>query len=125
MRFIPMASAFIFALAGAVAVGLRPGYPFGGLLLGATAVAAMAGLGASAIQFVPRRYFVPVAVLGGTALGLLVALLLGAADGLYVGDVRGSVTAVWPAAVVGALLLSRASGMRMPGLRRRRAQTRR
>jgi hypothetical protein len=120
MRFMPMAAAFTIALIGAVAVGLRPGYPFGALVLGATIVAAMTGLAASVLQFLPPRYFLPVSAVAGSALGLLVAPMLGMAQVLGFGDVRAPAALIWPVATVTALVLSRASGMLLPPLRHRR-----
>lgn len=121
MPLIPMIAGFVIALAGAVIFAFRPGFPFGTLVLGATIVAAMTGLAASALQFLPKRYFLAVAVVAGSIMGLLVALMLRWAEELGFGDVRGTTTFVWPVATVAALLLSRASGMRLPSLRRRRA----
>lgn len=120
MRFMAMVSAFVIALVGATAVGLRPGYPFGTLLLGATILAAMTGMAASVLQFLPQRYFFSATIAGGIALGLLVATLLRAARVLDFGDVHGATIVVWPVAAVVALFLGRASGMQMAKLRRRR-----
>lgn len=118
MPLMPMGSAFVIALLGAVAVGLRPGYTFGTLLLGATIAAAMAGLAASAAQFLPGRYFLPTAVIGGSILGLVVAAMLRAARVLDFGDVHDATALIWPVAIVSALMLSRSWGMHLPRLRR-------
>jgi hypothetical protein len=120
MGVLPIVAAFVIALLGAMAVGLRPGYPFDVLLIGATMAAAMTGLAASVLQFLPQRYFLPTAVLAGCVLGLLVAPMLNWAQVLGFGDVRGAAAVVWPVAVVTALLLSRASGLDFPTMRRRR-----
>ena len=120
MRFMPLGVAFLIALVGALALGLRPGYPFATLLIGATIAAAMTGIAASVLQFLPQRGFVPAAILGGAALGLIVTPLLTWADALGVGDARRAVAIVWPVAVVAGLLLSRASGLDFPSPRRRR-----
>lgn len=120
MRFLPIVAAFVIALLGAVAVGLRPGYPFDTLLIGATMAAAMTGLAASVLQFLPQRYFLPTAVIAGCVLGLLIAPMLNWAQVFGFGDVRNAAAVVWPVAVVAALLLSRASGLDFPTMRRRR-----
>jgi len=120
MRFMPLISAFVIALLGAMAVGLRPGYAFGSLLLGATIVSAMTGLAASVLQFLPQRHFLPAAIVAGCILGLMVAPMLGWAEVLGFGRVRGAASVVWPVAAVSGLLLSRASGMDFPAMRRRR-----
>jgi len=125
MRFIPLVAAFVIALVGAVAVGLRPGYPFDSLLIGAAIVSAMTGLAASVLQFLPARRFLPVAVISGAVLGLLVAPMLRWAEVLGFGEVRGAAALVWPVAVVAGLLLSRASGLDFPAMRRRYTQMRR
>ena len=118
---IPLVAGFLLALGGALIVGLRPGYPFTTLLIGATIVAAMAGLAASVLQLLPQRHFILAAVIAGSLLGLVVAPLLSTVEALGAGDVRGAATFVWPAALVAALLLSRAAGLRMPPRRRRPA----
>jgi len=123
MRFMPIVSAFVIALLGAVAVGLRPGYPFGALLMGATIVAAMTGLAASVLQFLPQRHFLPAAIAVGCLSGLLVVPMLNWAQVLGLGHVRNAAAVVWPVAVVVALLLSRASGLDFPTMRRRRPTT--
>lgn len=120
MRLLPILYAFIIALVGAVAVGLRPGYPFGALLLGATIVAAMTGFASAILQFSPQRYFPIVAVVAGCVLGLIVGPMLGWAQVLGFGGVREPVLLIWPLAIVSALLLSRESGMRLPTAHRRR-----
>jgi hypothetical protein len=120
MRFMPLVSAFVIALIGAVAVGLRPGYPFVTLLIGATIVSAMTGLAASVLQFLPQRLFLPTAVVAGSVLGLLVVPMLGWAEVFGFGDVRAAAALVWPVAAVAGLLLSRASGLDFPTTRRRR-----
>ena len=119
MRLIPMTSAFVIALLGAVAVGLKPGYPFGTLVFGATIVAAVTGIAASVLQFLPDRHYALVAVVAGVSLGFLVARMMGIAEALGFGDVRRVSTVVWPTAVVAALLISRAFGMHLPRFRRR------
>lgn len=125
MRVMPMVSAFVIALVGAVAVGLRPGYGFAPLLLGATIASAMTGMAASALQFLPQRYFLPAAILGGSLTGLVVGALLQAAQVLDTGPVRGMTLGVWPATVVAALVVSRVSGMKLPRLRRGRGEPQR
>jgi hypothetical protein len=121
MRFMPIVSAFVIALLGAVAVGLRPGYPFDMLIIGAAIVAAMTGIAASVLQFLPQRHFLPAAIAAGVILGLLVAPMLNWAQVLGFGDVRGTASIVWPVAAVAGLLLSRASGLDFPTMRRRGA----
>jgi hypothetical protein len=121
MSFMPMVSAFCLALIGAVAVGLRPGYSFGMLMLGATISAAMAGLAASVAQFLPRRYYFVAIVIGGCVMGLVVGGMLRAARVLEFGAVRDATALIWPVAIVTALVLSRNWGMHLPRLRRRRA----
>ena len=118
MPFIPIASAFVIAIVGALAVGFRSGYPFGALLLGATTVAAMTGLASSVLQFVPPRHYLIAAAVAGTLLGLLVGPLLAAAETIGFGDVRGITALIWPVAVVAGLVLSRLSGMQLPTPRR-------
>jgi hypothetical protein len=120
MRFMPIVFSFLIALVGAAAVGLRPGYPFATLLMGATIVAAMTGLAASVLQFLPQRLFLPTAIAAGCVLGLLVAPMLNWAEVLGFGDARGAASVVWPLAAVVGLLLSRASGLDFPTMRRRR-----
>jgi len=120
MPLVPIVYAFVIALIGAVAVGLRPGYPFGALLLGATIVSAMTGLAASVLQFLAPRYFLVGAIVLGTTLGLLVGFMMRSADVLNFGDVRTAANLVWPVAVVAGLVLSRMSGMRLPSAWRRR-----
>lgn len=120
MRFMPIASTFVIALLGAVAVGFRPGYPFDTLLLGAVLVSAMTGIAASVLQFLPQRLFLPAAIAAGCVLGLLVAPMLNWAQVLGWGDVRGAASLVWPVAAVSGLLLSRAAGLDVPTMRRRR-----
>jgi hypothetical protein len=120
MRFMPIASTFVIALLGAVAVGFRPGYPFDTLLLGAVLVSAMTGIAASVLQFLPQRLFLPAAIAAGCVLGLLVAPMLNWAQVLGWGDVRGAASLVWPVAAVSGLLLSRAAGLDFPTMRRRR-----
>jgi hypothetical protein len=120
MPLVPILSAFVIALLGAMAIGLRPGYSFGTLLLGATIVSAMTGLAASVLQFLPSRYFLPGAIVLGGGLGLMVGAMLGWAHALDFGAVRSTVDLVWPVAAVTGLLISRASGMQLPALRRRR-----
>jgi hypothetical protein len=117
MRFMPIAAAFVIALVGGMAVGLRPGYSFGSLVMAATIVAAMTGLAASVLQFLPNRRFDLVAVIVGCVLGLLVPPMLAWAQVLGVGPVRGAASVVWPVAVVTALLISHGAGMQMPRLR--------
>jgi|SRR5690606_2656927 len=120
MHLMPIVYAFIIALVGGVAVGMRPGYPFESILLGATIAAAMTGLAATMVQFVPQRYFVLAASVGGALLGLVAGQMLGWARVLDFGPVRGPFLIVLPVAIVAGLLLSRATGMRLPSLRRRR-----
>jgi hypothetical protein len=121
MRFLPIAATFVIALLGAAAVGFRPGYAFSTLLLGAVIVAAMAGIAASVLQFLPQRLFLPSAIVAGSVLGLLVAPMLNWTQVLGWGDVRGAASIVWPVAAVAGLLLSRAAGLDFPTMRRRRA----
>lgn len=122
MRFMPIVSAFAIALIGAVAVGLRPGYPFSSLLIGAAIVAAMTGLAASVLQFLPQRHFMPTAIIAGVILGLMVGPMMNWAQVLGFGDVRSPASVVWPVAVVTGLLWSRASGLDFPTMRRRRSE---
>lgn len=118
MRFIPIISAFVVALIGGIAVGLRPGYPFGSILIGAAIVAAMTGLASSVLQFVSNRFYLLAATIVGVALGLLVPPMLGMAEVIGFGDVRGAASVVWPVAVVVGLVLSHEAGMQLPRLRR-------
>ncbi len=122
MRFMPIAAAFVIALIGSVAVGLRPGYSFGSLLMAATIVAAMTGLAASVLQFLPQRSFMPAATLSGVILGLMVGPMMNWAQVLGFGDVRGPASVVWPVAVVTGLLWSRTAGLDFPTMRRRRSE---
>ena len=119
MSLIPIATAFVVALVGATAIGLRPGYSFGTLLTGATMVAAVTGIVATVLEFLARHHFVPAAIVVGTIAGLLVAPLLGITQTLGIGDTRDPVIVVWPIATVAGLLFSRAAGMQLPALRRR------
>jgi hypothetical protein len=114
MRVMPIVSAFVIALIGAMAVGLRPGFPFSALLLGATLVAALTGVAASVLQFASERYFSAAAILTGAALGMLVPTLMDLAQSIGFGDLRGGSAVVWPVAAVVGLLFSRSSGMRLP-----------
>ena len=120
MPVLPIVSAFVLALIGAVAVGLRPGYSFEALLIGATLTAAMVGVAASVLQFVPQRTFLLFAIITGCALGLMVDPTLHAARGLGFGDVRQATSLICPVAAVAALIVSRSAGLALPTLRRRR-----
>jgi len=119
MPFLPIAAAFTVGLIGAVAVGYRSGYSFGSLVMGATLVAAMTGLAASVLQFLPQRGFVPAAVVAGVVLGLLATAAMQWAEVVGFGTLREPVAIVWPVAIVTGLLLSRASGMDAPKMRNR------
>jgi hypothetical protein len=116
---LPMGAAFFIGLVGAVAVGYRTGYSLGSLLMGATLVAAMAGLAGSVLQFLPQRAFLPAAVIAGVILGLLVPPALHWLEVMGFGTVRDPVAIVWPVAIVTALIWSRASGMNVPTMRKR------
>ncbi len=68
MRHQPMAIAFVIAIFGAAAIGIRPGSgsdDWGPILVGATLAAAMTGIVASIMQFLPQRLFVASAAVGG------------------------------------------------------------
>jgi hypothetical protein len=122
MRFMPILSAFVIALIGGIAVGLRPGYSFGTLFVGATLVAAMTGLAASVLQFLPQRYFMPVAIVAGVILGWMVSPMLNWAQVMGFGDVRGPASLIWPIAIVTGLLWSRSAGLDFPTMRRSRTE---
>ncbi|MCC7008804.1 MAG: hypothetical protein IT184_08315 [Acidobacteria bacterium] len=125
MRFLqPLALAFVLAVAGALATGMRPGWPFSTLLIGATLAAAMTGLVASVLQFLPERLYLPFAILAGAVVALFVSASLQAIEVMGFGSVRDTTVYVWPVAAIVTLLVSRASGMRLPSLRRRRSLSR-
>ena len=119
MNFLPILAAFAIALIGGIAVGLRPGYSFQALLIGATLVAAMTGLAGSVLQFLPRRGFMPTAIIAGVILGVIVTPMLDWAQVLGFGRVREPVAIIWPVAIVTGLIWSRSSGMDAPTMRRR------
>lgn len=119
MLLMPVSSAFLIALVGGLAVGLRSGYPFLPILVGATLVAAMTALASSVLQFLPQRFYMAGAVLTGVAVGMVVWPMLEFAEVMGLGPVRGPLLGVWPVAAVSSLLLSRSWGMRMPHVRHR------
>ena len=120
MRHQPMALAFVIALLGAAAVEIRPGSggeDWAAILLGATLAAAMTGLVASIMQFLPQRLFAPSAAVAGMAVALGVSALLYAAETIWLGPIAPSTVFVWAAAAIVALLVTRASGVRLPPVR--------
>ena len=124
MPLMPMISAFVIALAGSLIFGLRPGFPFGALLLGSTVAAAMTGVTASVLQFLPQKYFIPAAIAAAVLLGGLVTAMLTVTESLGFGGVRRGMLLVWALSIGVGLLWSRAAGMRLPPLRRRRPAAR-
>ena len=117
MRHQPMTIAFLVASLGAAAVGVRPGasWPdFAPLLVGATLVAAMSGLIASIMQFLPYRLFAPFTLVAGAVVALAVLVLLRAAEYMGLGRAPASTFFVWALAVMVALVVSREFGVRMP-----------
>jgi hypothetical protein len=116
-----MAIAFVVAAIGAAAIGLRPGANWSNmapLLTGATLAAAMTGLVASIMQFLPNRLFSPFTLVAGAVVAIAVFVLLRAGE--YMGLERAPVSTAfaWALAAVVALIVSRESGMRLPALRR-------
>jgi hypothetical protein len=120
MRHQPMAIAFVIAMIGAAAVGIRPGSSaadWGPLLLGAALAGAMTGIVATIMQFLPQRLFLPSAVVAGMIVAFGVSALLYAAGAIWLAPVPTATVYVWAGAAIAALLVSRASGLRLPPVR--------
>ena len=120
MRHQPMALAFVVALLGAAAVEIRPGAgaaDWGAIFVGATVAAAMTGIAAAIVQFLPERMFVAAAVVGGMAVAFCVSALLYAADSIWLRPITAATAFVWAGASITALVVTRRAGVRLPPLR--------
>ena len=120
MRHQPMAIAFVIAIFGAAAVGIRPGSgsgDWGPILVGAALAAAMTGIAASIMQFLPQRLFVAAAVVGCMVVALSVSALLYAAGTIWLAPIPTATVFVWAASAFVALVVTRASGVRLPPVR--------
>jgi hypothetical protein len=121
MRYHPIAIAFVAAMLGAAAVGVRPGAnwdDFAPLLVGAALAAATTGIVASFMQFLPDRLFGPLSLPAGALVSLAVMVLLRAAEYMGLAPAPLATALVWATAAVVALLTARASGVGLPWLRR-------
>ena len=120
MRHQPMAIAFLIAIFGAAAIAIRPGssaVDWGPIVVGGAMAAAMTGIVASIAQFLPQRLFVAAAVVGGMVVAFIVSALLYAAGTIGLAPIAPATAFVWAAAAVVALLVTRASGVRLPPVR--------
>ena len=116
----PMAVAFVLAFVGAAAFAIRPGFSAADLwpiVVGTTLTAALTGIVASVLQFLPQRFFALLTLLAAAVIGILVSGLLAAADTIWLRPAAAPVAFVWPCAAAAALLVARADGMRLPRLR--------
>ena len=120
MRHQPMSLGFVIALFGAAAVEIRPGSgaaDWAAILVGAALAGAMTGIVASIMQFLPERLAVPSAIVGGMVVGFGVSALLYAAETIWLSPITSSTVFVWTGSAVVSLLVTRASGVRLPPVR--------
>lgn len=120
MRHQPMAIAFVIAIFGAAAIGIRPGSgsdDWGPILVGAALAAAMTGIIAAIMQFLPQRLFLASAAVGGILVAFTVSAILYAAETLWLQPIASSTVFVWAAAALVALLVTRSAGVRLPPVR--------
>ena len=117
MRRQPMAIAFALSLISVLILEFRPGFDASILwpvVIGAMLTAAITGIIVTAMQFLPQRFFLPMAIVAGVAVALLVPGLLTTLSRLGLVSLRAPTTLVWPLASVTGLLISRAAGVRFP-----------
>jgi hypothetical protein len=120
----PVFLAFGAATLGAAVVALALSFAGGraewlALLLGAVSTAAMTGLIASGIQFLPNRHYSAVTVLSAIVVGLAVNVLLRAGETtMGLGRVPAATVVVWAAAVILSLIVTRESARRLPPVER-------
>jgi hypothetical protein len=115
-----MTLTFVVALLGASVVEIRPGSSaadWASILVGAALAAAMTGIAAAILQFLPQRLFVPAAAAGGVAVALCVSALLDAGEGIWLRPIAAVTTLVWAGASIVALMVTRRAGVRLPPLR--------
>ena len=79
--------------------------------------AAMTGIVASIMQFLPQRLFLASAVVGGMVVAFSVSALLYAAETIWLSPIASSAVFVWAAAALIALLVTRSAGVRLPPVR--------
>jgi hypothetical protein len=115
-----MALAFVIAMLGAAAIVVRPGSggaDWGVVVLGSTLTAATTGILASILQFLPQRLFAAAAVVGGALVAAGVSGLLYAAQAIWAAPTPSSTVFVWAGAAITSLVITRASGVRLPPAR--------
>ena len=114
----PIAVAFAVS-AGTAAILTLPtdGAQFGTILAGSTLTAATTGIIAAAMQFLPQRWFNPFTIVASVVTWLLVAVLLRVFGYLWLGPIPDRLGIAWALGSASALLIGRASGMRLPRLR--------
>jgi len=114
----PIPVAFAIS-AGVAAILMPPTDPvhFGAIVLGSTLTAATTGIIAAGMQFLPPRWFNVVTGIASVVTWLLVAALLRAVGYLWLGPLPGRLGIAWALGSATALMVGRASGMRMPRLR--------
>lgn len=120
VAYRPVFLSFIAAALGAAVIGLSLGFvpsraDWQALLLGAVSTAAMTGLVASGVQFLPNRHYASVTVISGVAVAILVGVLLRAGESVMgIGPVPIATGLVWAAAVIVALIVHREWSHRLP-----------
>src|SRR5262245_6435350 len=120
MRRHPMAIAFVLAFAGALILTIPSGFHSALLrpiVVGSILTAAMTGLVGSGLQFLPPRLtarFAVVTLIAAAAVALVVHVVLKAGGSTFIGPVSTFLAFVWLTASAVALLVARASGMRLP-----------
>ena len=117
MRREPMAIAFALSLISALILEFRGGFDLNVLwpvVVGAVLTAAVTGIIATAMQFLPRRLFLEVTVVAGVAVALILSPLLTTFSRLWLVPLGAPTAFVWPLASVAGLLISRAAGVRFP-----------
>jgi hypothetical protein len=120
----PITVSFLIAGLGALVTSSRSESPLGTMFLAATLVAATTGLMASALQFLPSRFFVPLSIVAAAVVAFFVSVVLYVIEYLGFGQLHAVTIFVWPLAALVALLMSRSWGMGLPTLRRRRTSSR-
>jgi hypothetical protein len=120
MAYRPVFLAFLAAAIGAAIVGVSVGFApnradWPALFVGVVSTAAMTGLVASGVQFLPNRHYGSVSVGAGVFVAFAVAVLLRAGESILgIGRVPAATVVVWAAAVILALILTREAGHRLP-----------